>query len=336
MAGDLILLTGATGMIGFKTLTLLLQEGYVVRAAVRNQAGFDRISSLGPVAKFKAQLSSVIVPEITVPGAYDEAVRGVKYIVHAASPLPGSTQGADYQATLIQPAVEGTVGILKSAAKTTGIERVVITASVSSIVSNERVRSGVMFDENTLDTDTKGPLNDEVYAYFASKALAHAAVKDFMQTAKPSFNVINVLPAYVVGRDETVTDASAIAKGSNGLVMGPLLGYPRDYPIGGRTVHLDDGAKMHVLSLEPKVEGNQDFLAAAEGIEWADSFEIVKRRYPKAYAEGVFKFESISKPVTTTANVDAGKATRVLGVEFKGFEEQVVSVVDHFLELAAQ
>ncbi|TWU73195.1 hypothetical protein ED733_004315 [Metarhizium rileyi] len=78
MTGNLVLLTGATGMIGFKTLALLLEDGYAVRAAVRTQAGFDKISSLPSVQKYRSQLTSFIVPEITVPGAYDEAVKGVK------------------------------------------------------------------------------------------------------------------------------------------------------------------------------------------------------------------------------------------------------------------
>lgn len=129
-------------MIGFKTLTLLLEAGYTIRAAVRNQAGFDRISSLPPVLKYKSQLSSVIVPDITVPGAYDEAVKGVKYIVHVASPLAGNTKGTDYEVSLIQPAIQGTVGILESAAKTTGIERVVITASVASISHGDQTPAG--------------------------------------------------------------------------------------------------------------------------------------------------------------------------------------------------
>lgn len=139
-------------MIGFKTLTALLEAGYTIRAAVRNQAGFDRISSLPAVLKYKSQLSSFIVPDITVPGAYDEAVKGVKYIVHLASPLAGNTKGADYEASIIQPAIQGTVGILESAAKTTGIERVVITASVASISHNEKVPAGHIVDGKPLIT----------------------------------------------------------------------------------------------------------------------------------------------------------------------------------------
>jgi nucleoside-diphosphate-sugar epimerase len=136
-------LTGGTGMIGFRVLTLLLEAGYKVRAAVRNQAGFDRISKLKPVAPYAPELTSVIVPDITVAGAYDEAVKGVEYIVHVASPLASNTPpGVDYESYLIQPAIQGTVGILESAAKTTGIKRIVITGSILSIVTPQTFGSG--------------------------------------------------------------------------------------------------------------------------------------------------------------------------------------------------
>ncbi|KAK8932695.1 hypothetical protein H634G_07019 [Metarhizium anisopliae BRIP 53293] len=339
MTGDIVLLTGATGMIGFKTLVELLENGYTVRAAVRNQAGFDRITSLPSLQKYKPpQLTSFIVPDITVPGAYDEAVKGAKYIVHVASPIPGNS-GQDHETSLIRPAIQGTVGILESALKTTGIKRVVITASVASIASSARMATGEVINENTLDVQTQPPFADDLAAYAASKALAYQATRDFVAAHKPPFDVINIMPVFVFGRDETVTEAGSIAKGTNGILIGPLLGHAGGYPLRGASVHVDDVARIHVLALDPKVPGNQDFLAAAaeaESVDSARSFEIVKRRYPGEYADGVFKFDGGAEPPATGARVDGTKATRILGVQYKTFEEQVVSVVDHFLELTGR
>lgn len=138
-------------MIGFKTLVEVLKAGYKVRAAVRNQAGFDRIASLKPLAPYVSNLESVIVPDITVPGAYDEAVKGVKYVVHIASPLvkPVDTEEL-FQSEVIQPAIRGTVGILEAANKVTGIERIVITASILSIASFDTMASGARTDGMSL------------------------------------------------------------------------------------------------------------------------------------------------------------------------------------------
>ncbi|KAL7791484.1 hypothetical protein V8C37DRAFT_382531 [Trichoderma ceciliae] len=337
MAGDLVLLTGATGMIGFKILVQVLKAGYRVRAAVRNQAGFDRISALKPLAPYASQVESVIVPDITVPGAYDEAVKGVKYVVHIASPLALPVEGEEaYQTQIIQPAIQGTVGILESANKVSGIEKIVITASVLSVASIMAMAQGTKVNEQTRATNTEGPFASSLFAYEASKALAFQATEKFIAEKKPAFSVVNILPVFVIGRDDTVIDASNIAKGTNGLLVGPLLGQERDQPLLGCAVHVDDVAKMHVLSLDPSVKGNHDFLAAAqpnEALDWADSFDIVKKHFPEAYDDGVFKFESIPRPVSIPSYIDSTKAEKALGFKFKTFEELTVSVVEHYLEL---
>ncbi|KAK1249473.1 hypothetical protein MKX07_002989 [Trichoderma sp. CBMAI-0711] len=346
MTGEFVLLTGATGMIGFRTLVFLLDAGYKVRAAVRNQAGFDRISQLVPVAPYASQLSSIIVPDITVPGAYDEAVKDVEYIVHVASPLASNAPpGIDYDSYMIQPAIHGTVGILESAIKTTSVKRIVITGSVMSITTPAILSSGEYINGKSLLNNkapqesrvptSHGPFTNVMDAYAASKSAAFNETKKFIAEKNPPFDVIHVLPLFVLGRDDTVTTAEQIVKGTNKILMAPLLGTPRA-PIPGAPVHLDDVARLHVLSLDPKVEGNQDFLAGShslEPFEWSDSVNIIKKHFPQAVADGVFKFEAAEQLVTFKTQVDSTKAEKMFGFKFKRFEEQVVSVVGHYLEL---
>lgn len=120
------------------------------------------------------------------------------------------------------------------------------------------------------------------------------------------------------------------------MLMGPLLGTPRPTPIAGAPVHLDDVARLHILSLDPKVEGNQEFLAGSHSLEpfdWSASIDIVKKHFPQAVADGVFKFEAVEKLVTYKTQVDSTKAEKLFGFKAKRFEEQVVSVVSHYLEL---
>lgn len=191
------------------------------------------------------------------------------------------------------------------------------------------------YPEDTRVTDTKRPFANPFAAYTASKALSFQATDDFVAKHKPSFNIVRILPVYVIGRDDTVTDVSQIAKGTNGLVMGPLLGYAREGKLSGGTVHVDDVAKLHILALDPAISDNQDFLASnPTAIEWTESFDIVKRKYPAQYAAGLFKFDSIAEPESGPSQVDTSKATKTFGIQFKSFEEQVISVVDHYLELA--
>jgi uncharacterized protein YbjT (DUF2867 family) len=65
MAGDLILITGGSGLIGIKTIHLALQAGYSVRAAVRSQAKADAILATPTVKAINpgSRLTFVIVPD---------------------------------------------------------------------------------------------------------------------------------------------------------------------------------------------------------------------------------------------------------------------------------
>jgi nucleoside-diphosphate-sugar epimerase len=135
MAGnDLILLTGGTGFIGFRTLQYALRKGYHVRAAVRSNAKAERLRNNPTLSEVKDHLDFVVVPDILANGAFDEAVQGVKYIVHLASPLAsGFKADDDLDVKLIQPAVKGTLAVLEAAKKEPGIKRIVITSSVVAL-----------------------------------------------------------------------------------------------------------------------------------------------------------------------------------------------------------
>jgi nucleoside-diphosphate-sugar epimerase len=141
-------------MVGFRVLVLALKSGYRIRAAARNQEGFDRIAALAPIAPYAGQIEPVIVPDITVPGAYDEAVKGVEYIIHVASPLALPTI-TDFENEIIKPALQGTMGMLAAAHKTHGIKKIVITGSVLSVIPALQLMTGSgtgIFDGQSLST----------------------------------------------------------------------------------------------------------------------------------------------------------------------------------------
>lgn len=190
--------------------------------------------------------------------------------------------------------------------------------------------------EETRTPTVHGPFANLFDAYGASKSAAFNKAKEFMTERNPSFDLIHIFPLFVLGRDETVTTAEQIVKGTNNMLMGPLLGTPRPTPIVGPPVHVDDVAKLHVLSLDPKVEGNQDFLAGShhlEAFDWSKAADIIKKHFPQAAAEGLFSFETVEKLATLKTQVDGTKAEKVFGFKAKDFEEVVVSVVGHYVEL---
>ena len=337
MAGELILITGATGHLGYRTLVLALEAGYSVRAAVRSQAKADKILAAPSIKILDPgpNLGFVYVPDIIADGAYDDALNGVKAILHIASPLGISAE--DHERDIITPAIKGTTNILKAAAKEPSVKRIVVTSSEAAIipwaeimtVDNDRI-----YTAEDSAPDPSGPYTSTFEAYAAAKVKALNATREYVKIENPSFDVINIMPVFFVGKNELITDAKDILSGTNQFAFAPILGQNASNPTTGAMNHVDDVAKVHILSLNPKVEGNQSFGVQAGGTEgtiWDDGIEIVKRRFPEAVKDG--RLPANGSQPTKKLRYDTSRTERVLGIKFQSFEDALVSVTEHYLEL---
>jgi nucleoside-diphosphate-sugar epimerase len=80
-------------------------------------------------SSLNTKITFVVVPDITAPEGFDKSLEGVDYVMHVASPIPGSGT-SDH----LTPAVKGTISVLQSALKVPSIRKVVITASIFSLI----------------------------------------------------------------------------------------------------------------------------------------------------------------------------------------------------------
>jgi len=339
MAGELVLLTGATGHIGLRVLVDALEAGYHVRAAVRSQSKGDKILAAPSIKKLNPgnKLEFVIVPDMLAEGAYDEAIKGATYTIHVASPITFAVkEGDDYDEVLIQPAVKGTLNILKAAQKVAGLKRVVITSSIIAIIPWADFTSGkcdTVFDENSRTPNPAGPYTDTFEAYAASKVIALNETEKWIKENKPSFDVVNIFPAFVVGADEFNETALDGLASTNFTVIKPVIGQDASY-LPGASVHVKDVSLAHVLALDPKVPGNQGYILSSEGLagtKWEQVFDIVKSKYPDEVAKGVFP--NNGNVVSVPVKVDERTSEKLLGIKYRGFEEQVESALSHYLSL---
>ena len=343
MKADTVLITGATGHLGFKVLVLALEAGYNARVAVRNESGIEKVLRAPSTQSLKSEcnLSFVIVPDILSSGAYDEAVQGVRYIIHCASPITsGITE--DFEEKLIRPAVQGTIGILKSAHNSSAsqVQRVVITSSIIATIPPEAF---VGQSDDTYDGQLKVPIHtgssypSEFHAYADSKVRALAATHNFIADKHPSFDIINIMPSFIIGKNELAT-LETFLTGTNRVVFGQVLGAEAASPLPGTTIYLNDVAKVHVLALDPKTAGNQDFPMTSGvgvgGVHLADARDIVARKFPAEVAGGILPNKG-SQP-SLTIKIDSSKTEDTLGLKFAGLETQVEEVARHYLELLAE
>ncbi|KAH8894733.1 NAD(P)-binding protein [Thozetella sp. PMI_491] len=348
----LVLLTGASGFLGFITLLDLLQSGYRVRASVRSQAKADKVRA---ALQLKGQdpasdaLSFVLVPDMTVSGAYDAAAQGVDYIVHVASPIPsfGADNGPtpeQYEAHFVNTAVASDLGMLHSAAKSGGsVKRIVLTSSAVGIIPFDYSEDkpgmdySVPFGPDSRVPDPKGPFGSEFEAYSAGKVAALNAAEKWVAEngEKFGFDLITIIPGWIFGRDELIESAMDMRAGgsTNSVLLGLLRGGKNDVPFNGNAVLGTDVARAHVLALRKEVKGNQSFIASTRMV-WEDSLRVLQEEFSKDVAEGRLSIEG--KQPTQPMEFDASKTEEVLGIRFAPFSEQVRQVASQYLELLAK
>ena len=173
-------------------------------------------------------------------------------------------------------------------------------------------------------------------AYAAAKSHALAISEQFVATRNPHFDVISIMPSMIIGRNELNTTAEEIIPGTNGVVIGPLIGRKADMSLIGVSVHLDDVARAHIDALSPEISGNRRFLCSSGGLQgtnWDDAKEIAKQLYDKQVSDGLFPLSGTIP--TRPIRLDASETEELLGWKFKSFEEQVRSVADHYIKVAS-
>lgn len=216
---DLTLITGASGFVGSAVAKAFRESGHQVRALVRSSSPTTNINLA----------DMVVVGNICDRNAVAAAVRGVRYVVHAA---------ADYRLWAPSPAeifrtnVEGTRIVMQEALHA-GVERIVYTSSVATI----ELRAGAPADESRLLAESLA-----VGAYKKSKVIAERMVEDMAKNA--GLPVVIVNPSTPIGpRDVKPTPTGRI------IVEAARGRMPGFVDTGLNLVHVDDVAAGHLAAL---------------------------------------------------------------------------------------
>lgn len=229
------------------------------------------------------------------------------------------------------------MNLLRSAKHVASVKHVVITSSlaVNSGLGPPDIKTPTTAESRI--PDIPGPFPNAMVAYVAAKSTALKTAEAWVEQQKPTFDVIHIMPSFLIGRDGLALGADALTNsGSNTAVLCIVLNTP--FPIPGpkpnTAVHIDDTARIHILALDPAIKGNQSFIASSngqDGMEWDHAKTIVETHFPEAVKEGVLANSGSSG--TVVRNVDVQKTEETFGIKFATYEEQVVSVVGHYLDL---
>lgn len=333
--GETVLVTGGSGYVAGWAIVALLDRGYTVRTTLRSArkedeiraavaAGLDR--SDGPRADFGDRLGFAHADLLDDAG-WDEAMDGVDYVLHVASPL-GDENSRDADA-LIVPARDGALRVLR-AATAARVRRVVMTSAANAASPASYTSEGIT-DETLWTVD-----DPSMPAYRRSKTLAEQAAWEFMNAHGGDTEFVTVLPGAVLGpilSANNVGTAQIIQR----MLSGRMPGAPR---IGLEVVDVRDLVDLHIRAMTAPEAAGQRFLGTGPFIWMGDIAAVLKSQLGDAGAKvstrvlpnPIVRFAALFDPALRALTISLGrrnrhstaKAQRILGWTPRPAEDTVV------------
>lgn len=177
-------------------------------------------------------------------------------------------------------------------------------------------------------------------AYWASKALARMATRDFA-TKSPHFDYVSLLPSVVIGPDERIPangKAGELLSGARAAVLAPALTSDLNsaFPYVGVPVHVADVARAHIDAINADlIPGNTEYILSSdtpEGVQWdGDVRKAAVKYYPAEVASGVLPLKGSLQ--TIKWRIDAMSTEKAFGWKFTSFEETVKQMLAQYLRL---
>ncbi|KAJ6484059.1 NAD(P)-binding protein [Mycena sanguinolenta] len=315
-----VLVSGANGFIAAWVVRALLEEGFVVRGAVRSA---DKCAPLREIfASYGDKFELVVVPDITQEGAFDEAVKGVDAIEHTASPFHLQVDDPD---EFIRPAIHGTLGILQSAAKYgKSVKRVVITSSCAAVLQIQvepKIFSELDWNEQApREVVEMGRSAPAMTKYRASKTLAERAAWDFVDKHKTEigWDLVVINPPFVFGptTNDTPTPAHLGTSARQFYTMLTQPSPPATLRTGSCWVDVRDLGRAHVLALLRADAGGERIIVSAGPFVWQDWLDAApdSPKFQKGGPGG-------GRDAVHQIRYDNAKAARLLEMVYRTMEE---------------
>lgn len=221
-AGDLVLITGASGFLGSAVARALLGRGLRVRALVRPTS---------PRGNLKGLDCEITQGDLTDAASLRPALHGVRYLFHVAADY--RLWAPDPQA-ILRANLDGTRNLMREA-MAEGVERIVYTSSVATL----KVAGATAPVNETAPLDPASAIG----TYKRSKTLAERAVEDMINRDR--------LPAVIVNPSTPVGPRDIRPTPTGRIILDAARGkIPAFVDTGLNFAHVDDIATGHLLAFE--------------------------------------------------------------------------------------
>ncbi|KAM3216553.1 putative anthocyanidin reductase isoform X1 [Capsicum annuum] len=309
--------TGGTGYIGSWLIKSLLQMGYKVHAAVRHP---EKSSHLLKLAEGSDRLR-LFKADLREEGSFDEAVRSCSGLFHVAAPMEFGVQATEnvdsyVQENIIEPAIRGTLNVLRSCLKSNSIKRVVFTSSISTVTSrNSCGKWRPLVDESCkIHVQHVKHTKPSGWVYVLVKVLTEDAAFQFAK--ENGIDLVSTITPTVAGPFLTPTVPLSIQ-----VLLSPITGDPELLAIltavktrmgSIALAHIEDICHAHIFLMENiKAEGR--YICCAKSWTMPTVIGELKKEYPCPALESL---DDEGHDSVIPSEISS-KKLRVLGFSFK-------------------
>eukprot|EP00270_Netrium_digitus_P013391 TRINITY_DN4442_c0_g1_i2.p1 TRINITY_DN4442_c0_g1~~TRINITY_DN4442_c0_g1_i2.p1 ORF type:complete len:352 (-),score=55.85 TRINITY_DN4442_c0_g1_i2:327-1382(-) len=344
-ASELVMVTGASGFLGCHIIKQLLEQGFRVRATVRDPSNEKKTSHIIRLAESvggKERLE-FFKGDLLTPGSFDDAAKGSDYVIHTASPV--LVFAKDPLKEIVEPAVQGVENVLSSVKKTPSVKKVVLTSSFVATAGYGDYKNPGFTEE---DWNTSSTLKEEPYPL--SKTLAEKKaweIYSLQSTDAPSrFELATICPDMLIGPVFCKEHLDGSTQVIRGLLKGEFPAAPRlEWVVTDvRTV-----AKAHIEAMRRSEANGQRFLLGNEPMFILDMAKVLREKYgkkykcptmnlpdPLCYAIGLFdrrmSWSFLRKRLGKASYIVTTKAEEVLGLSFPPAKDCILACADSIIE----
>lgn len=335
-SSNLVLVTGASGFIGLNTVLGLLQQGFIVRATVRNDAAGQKVvNSLRGLAD--VEKLGFAIADLTKDEGWHDAARDCIYVIHTASPYPAVNPKDENE--LIIPAREGTLRVLR-AAQDEGVKRVVLLSTIGAVFDGHEGKN-----KNFNESDWSDIVHPRLI-YHKSKAIAERAAWDYINSPenKAGLEMVSINPTNVFG---PVLDGHNFtsAEWFRTLMCAEVPGVPRSQI---DLVDVRDLVDVLIMALsQPEAAGHRFILNAAsiQLKEFANilhknfsdrGYRVPTRVLPDFLMRLIALFQpkvgSIVKTIGWEYAISTEKAQAVFGWQPRSYEQTIIDMGESLIQ----
>ncbi|KAI5341943.1 hypothetical protein L3X38_009818 [Prunus dulcis] len=311
-----VCVTGASGFIASWLVKLLLERAYIVKATVRDPNDPKKTEHLLALEGAKERLH-LFKADLLEEGSFDDVVDGCEGVFHTASPVILSS--TDPQAELIDPAVKGTLNVLKSCVKFATVKRVVLTSSTAAVIFNGRPLTPDVVVDETWFSDPFVCENLKKW-YVLSKTLAEEAAWKFAEGN--GIDLVTINPSYVIG---------PLLQPSLNITVEMILNFKNDIEDVNSSIYscsdVRDVASAHVQAFEVP-SSNGRYCLVGHVTPMAKVMKILHELHPSLCPPEKYEEANPSEP---TYQVSQEKA-KSLGVNFLPLEVSLRDTVESLKE----